>query len=318
MAFGGGGGLSWIVVSHDSAADLRHLLPTLVAELASLAAAGLSSELIVADGASRDGSADVARALAPHAAVLALPANRGYGAAVNAAARRARFPWLAFTNADLLIPAGGLRTLPEVLAAAPADVALLAPSLRDPDGTPQPSVGRQPTLARLLLGLRRPRAARAFLPAGRHRRGRVDWASGACLFARADTFAAAGGFDERFHLYYEDCDLALRLARTGHATLHEPSLAVVHRRPHHGRPRDAAIEAHVRRSRETYFRAHRPAWEAMCLAALARLEPLLRPSRPAVLLHPAADGSESPATRGAAQGSVRDAARSAAGAEARA
>ena len=268
--------LSWIVVSHQSRSDLAMLLPSLVEEFAALRRAELMTELFVVDNASRDGSAEVARRAAPEAHVMALPENRGYGAALCVAAALARGRWLACSNADLLIPAAGLSALPELLSDSAPDAAVLAPRMHDSDGSLQLSVGRHPTLLSLLTGLLRPRAARAFLPACRHRRGVVDWASGACLLFRADAFAAAGGFDMRFFLYYEDCDIALRLARGGLVTRYEPALTVVHRRPHHGRPREEAIEMKVRASRNEYFRLHRPWWEAAAVAALGELEPLLR------------------------------------------
>ncbi|GJM21733.1 MAG: hypothetical protein DHS20C15_16480 [Planctomycetota bacterium] len=278
--------LTWIVVCHQSARDLGVLLPSLQSELAALAARGCDSELIVVDNASTDGSAQVVTELAPGATLLRLDENIGYGAAINRAAGLAKGRWLAFGNADLCVPQGGLHELPRTLAAAADDVALIGPALFGSDGQPSLSAGRFPSLLSLLRGLRRPAHRRKYLRRREHRAGGVHWLTGACLFARADVFEAIKGFDEGFFLYYEDVDLAARLRSGGHRVVFEPSVKLIHVRPHHGRAPQPQIEALVRQSRLLYFRKHRPAFEAALLSALMRMEPLVRSrsrSRPALL-----------------------------------
>lgn len=281
--------VSWIVVCHESTRDLGLFLPSLQHALEGLRADGCESELIVVDNASTDGSAELVRQLVPDAQLVRMPENVGYGAAINRAASLARGRWLAFGNADLFVPPGGLTALPQLLASVPDDVALLGPALFGPDGRSSLSAGRFPSLFSLLRGLRRPSHRRKYLRRREHRRGEVDWLTGACLFARADVFAATRGFDETFFLYYEDVDLARRLRAGGHRVIFEPSLSVIHVRPHHGRPVQPKIEAYVRTSRLRYFRKHRNAIESGLLALLMRLEPLFRTrSRPAEVAAPTA------------------------------
>jgi len=289
--------ISWIVVCHQSARDLGLLLPSLQRALHDLAARGCPSELIVVDNASTDGSAQLVSRLAPRAQLMRLDANVGYGAAINRAARVATGRWLAFGNADLFVPRDGLAELPRRLAEAPDDVALVGPALFGPDGRPSLSAGRFPSLVSLLRGLRRPAHRRKYLRRREHREGEVPWLTGACLFARADVFAATRGFDEDFFLYYEDVDLAARLRGGGHRVLFDPSIKLIHVRPHHGRPPQPQIEALVRASRLHYFRKHRPAFEARVLAALMRLEPLVRSrsrARPKLVVVPPAEALRVP------------------------
>lgn len=268
--------LSWIVVAHDSARDLPVLLRSLAPALAKLAEQGFTAELLVVDNHSSDGSAEVVRRLAPWARLLRNSSNQGYGAAINRALVEVRGRWVAFGNADLFVPNGGLDSLPAVLAGAAPEVALVGPSIFCSDGLPSLSAGRFPCLRTLLAGLFRACHRRKYLHERRHRAGRVDWVTGACLFARAEHLAAVNGFDESFFLYYEDVDLARRLASRGLSTVYDPRVRVVHVRPHHGRPPVPAIEAHVCTSRRLWFDRHRPSWERTALSLLGKLEPLVR------------------------------------------
>ena len=56
----------------------------------------------------------------------------------------------------------------------------------------------------------------------------VDWLSGACMLVRRDAFLAAGGFDERFFLYWEDADLCRRLRNRGFHIRYVPGATAVH------------------------------------------------------------------------------------------
>lgn len=268
--------LSWIVVTHESARDLPVLLRSLVPALSELCEQGLKAELILVDNASSDGSADLARRLVPWATRIVNTRNKGYGEAINRALEKSSGRWVAFGNADLFIPAGGLEHLPGVLASQPEDVALVGPAIHGPDGNPALSAGRFPTLGRLLGGLFRACHRRKYLAESRHLPGPVDWVTGACLFARAEHLKRVAGFDQLFFLYYEDVDLARRLASQGLRTAYDPRLSVVHVRPHHGRPPQPAIEQLVRQSRLTYFARHRPGWERAVLERLMGLETLVR------------------------------------------
>ncbi|RKY21775.1 MAG: hypothetical protein DRQ55_03260 [Planctomycetota bacterium] len=269
--------LSWIVVTHQSARDLPLLLRSLVPALSQLWQRGLRSELIIVDNASTDGSADLARRLVPWATRIVSDTNLGYGEAINRALARASGRWVAFGNADLFVPAGGLARLPALLAAQPDDVALVGPALHGSDGRRTRSAGRFPSLGRLLTGLLRACHRRKYLSMREHLPGAVDWVTGACLFARAEHLATVSGFDPRFFLYYEDVDLARRLADRQLRCVYDPRVALVHVRPHHGRPAQPRIEELVRQSRRTYFEHHRPAWERLVLSRLLGLEPVVRP-----------------------------------------
>src|SRR5919199_2823846 len=96
-----------VVVCHDSADDLAATLPALTAQL------DRGDELVVVDNASRDGTASVARALAPRATVIETGANLGFAGGCHAGARASTAPLLLFLNPDAVPTAGCVEALAE-------------------------------------------------------------------------------------------------------------------------------------------------------------------------------------------------------------
>ena len=56
----------------------------------------------------------------------------------------------------------------------------------------------------------------------------IDWATGACLFIRAEDYFAAGGFDKRFFAHFEEIDLCWRLRLRGRHIACVPQSKVYH------------------------------------------------------------------------------------------
>ena len=84
----------------------------------------------------------------------------------------------------------------------------------------------------------------------------VDWLSGACMLARTDGLRAAGGFDERYFLYWEDADLCRRLRAGGHHVRYVPAATAIHRVGQSSRTaRTFAIRA-FHRSAYLYYATH--------------------------------------------------------------
>lgn len=91
VSTGGGSMLSVIIATHESE---RALVPTLAA-LVPGAAAGLIGEVVIADAASRDATADVAEI----AGCRFISSNDPLGVRLNASATSTRSPWLMFLRA---------------------------------------------------------------------------------------------------------------------------------------------------------------------------------------------------------------------------
>ena len=210
------------VVSFQTREHLRACLASLEGE----------AEVWVVDNGSSDGSREMVREEFAWAHLVEADSNPGYGAAVNLVAARTSTPWIAASNADVVLEADALDAL---LRAGRADprAGAVAPRLILPDGSTEHSVHPFPTLgvtAAFAFGLARLAGDRLCLEgqwdAGRPRR--VPWAIGAFLLLRREAWDAVGGFDERQWLFAEDLDLGWRLARAGWAVRYEPDARVRH------------------------------------------------------------------------------------------
>ncbi len=223
-----------ILVNYNAGNELAVALRSIQSDCAQM-----EWEAVVVDNASSDNSAAFVETF-PRATLIRNPANLGFGRAVNQAAAVARAPRLLLMNPDCRLISGAMSTLRSVLDAEPS-CAVVGPRIFDPDGTVQGSARGDPDMLTGLFG--RTGALRVLLPllpvARRNvlaedaiRTGAssvvVDWLSGACMLVRRDAFTAAGGFDERFFLYWEDADLCRRLRSRGLHVRYVPGAGAVH------------------------------------------------------------------------------------------
>jgi GT2 family glycosyltransferase len=216
--------------------DCAHLLPD---QLASLEAGleGVSTwRLVVADGGSTDGTVEVARQLAPHASIVELPHNPGFGALVNAAAAADPDSDLIFvlSRTGLLEPGCAAELM---RAFGDPHVGVAVPWLRGRDGQPRPSLRRTPTLwrvwaealvggsvANLIPGL----GELITPPSAYSANTRFAWATGGMtMFSRA-CFDAVGGWDETMFTYSEETDFELRARDLGFKTVFVPEAYSTH------------------------------------------------------------------------------------------
>jgi GT2 family glycosyltransferase len=200
--------ISAIVPTLGSADLLERNLPS-VRE--SLEASGETWELVVVD----DGGG---LARAPKGArVVTLPANRGYGPAVNAGAAAARGELLLVLNDDVRLEPTTIQTLRAALPAA--GVFAVAPAILSPLARCGDEGGKAAAWRAGLIEIEEAPSSKVhptFYPVG------------CCFLCRRQEFLALGGYDDVYAPFlFEDVDLGYRAWRRGLASLHVPA-AVCH------------------------------------------------------------------------------------------
>lgn len=165
-------------------------------------------EVVVVDNGSSDGSPALVREQFPEVKLLELSENIGFGPALNRAVATHPADSVILLNNDAECEPRFVEALLAELGEGVGSVAGVMLQERSPDLIDSAGVVADATLMGFdyLHGEPAEAALTAADPLGP--------TGGAALYRR-QAFDAVGGFDERIFLYYEDLDLALRIAATG-------------------------------------------------------------------------------------------------------
>jgi GT2 family glycosyltransferase/O-antigen/teichoic acid export membrane protein len=240
----GAQGSTALIISHNTAPDLRACLESLPAHV--------PGRVMVVDNASSDGSPELVKAHFPHVLLVESPSNRGYGAAANLGAAACDSRYILLLNSDTRLEAGTLERLAEYMDHHPR-AAVAGPRLLNPDGSPQASRFHFPTPGRLL---QRETSLQRLVPAFPQEAGPVPWVLGAALMIRREAFEAVGGFDEDFFLYYEEVDLCLRLRQAGWEIHYAPVVDVIHTGGASTSQQPGGMTRQLYASLERFYRKH--------------------------------------------------------------
>lgn len=149
---------------------------------------------------------------------------KGFGANHNSAFRVARHEFFCVLNPDIRLTRDPFPPLAQRLSRP--DTAVAAPLIRSAEGSLEASARPFPTPFEIV------RKAIFGPPPPHYDAGESDlspdWVGGMFMLFRRDAFEAVGGFDERFHLYYEDVDLCARIRLSGKEVILCRSVEVVH------------------------------------------------------------------------------------------
>ena len=104
-----------------------------------------SSEIIVIDNASRDGSARMVQDDFQHVRLIRNTRNLGFAFATNQGVERARGAYVLFLNADTAVPGGAIKQMVAFLEEN-VRYGAVAPRLLNPDGSTQRANMRFPKL----------------------------------------------------------------------------------------------------------------------------------------------------------------------------
>ncbi len=218
------------------------------------AAVPFTTEVLVLDNGSHDGSAQAAREHGAVDEVIALEERRGKALNDSELLRRARGRYALLLNEDSELRAGAVLALHEALEAHPGAACAGARLLR-PDGAEQASAWRFPTPLTALAGALF--LHRLYTVQSRGTRTReVDWCQSAALLVRREAAAQVGYLDPDFFVYSDEVDFARRLRDAGWRSLWVPGAVAVH----HEQLSTAAVPerriVEMARNRDLYMRKH--------------------------------------------------------------
>lgn len=213
--------LSIVIVNWNSGDLLAQCLRSLKSRCAEMQPDHALSAVVVVDNASTDGSDRVDAALELPLTLIRNRANQGFAAACNQGAAAADADVVLFLNPDTRLHPGALIEPLKCLSQTEhAKTGIFGIAMVDDSGQVTPSCARFPRawhFACQALGLDRkwPRLGAYMRECDYTVSGPVDQVIGAFFMIRSDLFRSLGGFDERFFVYFEEVDLALRARQAG-------------------------------------------------------------------------------------------------------
>jgi GT2 family glycosyltransferase len=189
------------------------------------------AEIIVADNASNDDSVSFLETNFPSVRIIRNNANEGFARGYNLALGQVEADYYILLNSDIEVTPEWIQPVIRMLENDPS-IAACQPKIRSySDRSKFEYAG----------------AAGGFIdkygyPCCRGRmfqtleedHGQYDdeveifWATGACMFVRADLFRKTGGFDEDFFAHMEEIDLCWRLKNLGYKIMYCPRSVVYH------------------------------------------------------------------------------------------
>ena len=208
--------VSAVVVSHEGARELEESLPALRPQV---------DELVVI--------ANVPGSAPPDIDALENEQPLGYAANLNRGLARTSGDAMLAANPDAVPEPGAVAVLRDFMAEHPR-CGVAGPRMVYPDGRPQPSRRRFPTVTGTVV---RRTPLRKLLSQQRHYHldepqpsepVECDWMLGGFLLLRRSMLEELGGFDEGFRLYGEDIDLQYRAMRAGWERWYVPAAVVRH------------------------------------------------------------------------------------------
>jgi GT2 family glycosyltransferase len=218
--------VSIVILNWNGKRYLEQFLPGLVAH-----SQVEGAEIVVADNASSDGSADYLESEFPGIRLIRLEKNYGFSGGYNRALEQLNSKYFLLLNSDIEVSPGWLDPLLDHMEAH-ENCGACSPKIRDyrkkthfeyagAAGGYLDKYGYPFCRGRIFDRLEEDQ--------GQYDQVReVMWGSGACLMVRSALFRKAGGLDEAFFAHMEEIDLCWRLHRMGSSVCFIPGSVVYH------------------------------------------------------------------------------------------
>lgn len=199
--------------------------------------ANLTSEIIVVDNNSTDGSAEMVLSEFQNIILIRNYENRGFAKANNQAMNIAKGKYLLLINSDAILRECTTSKLLTFMNEHPR-AAAVGPKILNEDMTLQSKGFLFPSIPHALIGLFRiskyfsDSLLYLYLPKyywNENETRMVEWISGSCMLLRSEVVQIIGGLSEDFFMYYEDEEWCYRASKAGYQIWYYPLASVIHK-----------------------------------------------------------------------------------------
>jgi len=189
------------------------------------------TDIFVADNGSTDSSVDYLKKKYPDVKIIDLKKNYGFAEGYNRALRHVEADYYILLNSDVKVTPGWLEAGinhfskdDEIVVVQPKILSYENPHRFEYAGAAGGFIDKfgYPFCRGRILNRMEPDVGQYNKPTS------VFWASGACMFVKADAFRKTGGFDNDFWAHMEEIDLCWRLKNQGYKIAYEPASVIFH------------------------------------------------------------------------------------------
>jgi len=224
--------LSIIIVNYNVKEFLQNLLTSL-----SKAVANLSTEIIVVDNGSDDGSVELLRDKFPQVTLIANKDNLGFSKANNLGLKIAKGKFLLLINPDTIVQEDTFEKLIEFFNKH-QDAGMTGCKILNPDGTLQLACRR--SFPGPWTSFCKVSGLSSLFPKSKlfarynltfmdeNQSYEVDAISGSFMMIRREVFEKIGGLDEQFFMYGEDLDWCYRVQQAGWKVYYVHETTIIH------------------------------------------------------------------------------------------
>lgn len=188
--------------------------------------------LYAVDNGSTDGTVEYIKENFPQVTVIETGANLGFGRGHNFILDKLDSDYHAIINPDVIVRDDIISDMMSYLDEH-QDIGMLSPQIKFPDGRPQ-ILGKRIPLPHYLVASRmrgeepsKLLREYAMLDEDMSKPTQIFNATGCFMFIRTGLFKQLGGFDDRYFMYFEDCDLT-RMVNKASKVLYYPDAVVYH------------------------------------------------------------------------------------------
>jgi len=196
----------------------------------------LTLEIFVVDNGSGDGTVEMIKNSYPHVRLIDTGNNLGFAKANNLALKQARGEYVLLLNPDTEIDQ---QTLPNSIRFMKEhkSCGALGPKMLYPDGSPQPSIRRFPSVWPIILMLLKlPKIFPHLKSVDDYlavdfdyiKEQRAEQIMGAYMFMPRVIMVKIGLLDERFFIWFEEVDYCRRLLNAGFEVWYSPDVRIIH------------------------------------------------------------------------------------------